>query len=131
MLQRLDYKPSLKQRGGHGGFFHYVTAVTEALAWVMERASGKACDQLLQDIWGQLGYERDDYFMADPWGRSGAGAGLAPPCVTWRVSVACWPLHVSGRLSQHKEHSHRHPPKRKYLSTDSARLQRRALHRPD
>ncbi|WLG48387.1 hypothetical protein [Pseudomonas sp. FP1742] len=34
MLQRLDYKPSLKQRGGHGGFFHYVTAATEALAWV-------------------------------------------------------------------------------------------------
>ena len=71
-----QYLPSLKKRGSHGGFFHYVTATTEALAWVMERASGKACDQLLQEIWSQLGCERDGFFMADPWGRSVAGAGF-------------------------------------------------------
>ncbi|WP_248802903.1 serine hydrolase domain-containing protein [Pseudomonas sp. MWU13-2100] len=72
-----QYLPSLQKRGEHGGFFHYVTATTEALAWVMERASGKACDQLLQEIWSQLGCERDGYFMADPWGRSVAGAGFS------------------------------------------------------
>ncbi len=72
-----QYLPSLKKRGSHGGFFHYVTATTEALAWVMERASGKACDRLLQELWGQLGCERDGYFMADPWGRSVAGAGFS------------------------------------------------------
>ena len=72
-----QYLPSLKKRGSHGGFFHYVTATTEALAWVMERASGKACDRLLQDLWSQLGCERDGYFMADPWGRSVAGAGFS------------------------------------------------------
>ncbi|WLD65482.1 serine hydrolase [Pseudomonas sp. OVF7] len=72
-----QYLPSLRKHGSHGGFFHYVTATTEALAWVMERASGKACDRLLQDLWSQLGCERDGYFMADPWGRSVAGAGFS------------------------------------------------------
>lgn len=72
-----QYLPTLQKRGEHGGFFHYVTATTEALAWVMERASGKPCDQMLQAVWEQLGCERDGYFMADPWGRSVAGAGFS------------------------------------------------------
>ncbi|MDB6444388.1 serine hydrolase [Pseudomonas sp. 21TX0197] len=72
-----EYLPSLRKRGSHGGFFHYVTATTEALAWVMERACGRACHELLQDIWSQLGCERDGYFMADPWGRNVAGAGFS------------------------------------------------------
>ncbi|MEB0107420.1 serine hydrolase [Pseudomonas sp. MH9.3] len=72
-----QYLPSLRKRGEHGGFFHYVTAATEALAWVMERASGVPCAQLLQRVWNQLGCERDGYFMADPWGRSVAGAGFS------------------------------------------------------
>lgn len=72
-----QYLPSLKKRGSHGGCFHYVTATTEALAWVMERASGKGCDQLLQDVWSRLGCERDGYFLADPWGRCVAGAGFS------------------------------------------------------
>lgn len=70
------YLPSLQKRGEHGGLFHYVTATTEVLAWVMERASGESCAQLLQGIWAQLGCQRDGYFMADPWGRSVAGAGF-------------------------------------------------------
>ncbi|WP_110972413.1 serine hydrolase domain-containing protein [Pseudomonas huaxiensis] len=72
-----QYLPSLRQRGEHGGFFHYVTATTEALAWVMERACGTACPALLEAVWGELGCERDGYFMADPWGRGVAGAGFS------------------------------------------------------
>ncbi|MBD8240397.1 serine hydrolase domain-containing protein [Pseudomonas fluorescens] len=72
-----QYLPSLKKRGSHGGFFHYVTATTEALAWVMERASGKACSQMLEAIWKRLGCDRDGYFMADAWGRNVAGAGFS------------------------------------------------------
>ena len=71
-----QYLPALRKRAEHGGFFHYVTATTEALAWVMERASNTPCAQLLQNIWLQLGCERDGYFLADPWGRSVAGAGF-------------------------------------------------------
>ena len=72
-----QYLPSLRKRGEHGGFFHYVTATTEALAWVMERAGGTDCPQLLEQVWGALGCERDGYFMADPWGRGVAGAGFS------------------------------------------------------
>ena len=45
-----QYLPSLRKRGEHGGLFHYVTATTEALAWVMERACGEACHELLARI---------------------------------------------------------------------------------
>lgn len=72
-----QYLPSLRKRGEHGGFFHYVTATTEALAWVMERAAGEACAGLLEQVWSALGCERDGYFMADPWGRGVAGAGFS------------------------------------------------------
>jgi len=72
-----QYVPSLQKRGEHGGFFHYVTATTEALAWVMERACGVSCAELLESVWSELGCERDGFFMADPWGRSVAGAGFS------------------------------------------------------
>ncbi|KUM44705.1 serine hydrolase domain-containing protein [Pseudomonas sp. EpS/L25] len=72
-----QYLPSLRKRCEHGGLFHYVTATTEVLAWVMERASGVACAEQLQAVWQQLGCERDGYFLADPWGRSVAGAGFS------------------------------------------------------
>jgi len=72
-----EYLPSLKKRGEHGGFFHYVTATTEVLAWVMERACGESCAQRLEAVWRELGCERDGYFTADPWGRNVAGAGFS------------------------------------------------------
>lgn len=72
-----QYLPSLRKRGEHGGIFHYVTATTEVLGWVMERACGVPCDKLLECIWSQLGCERDGYFLADSRGRSVAGAGFS------------------------------------------------------
>lgn len=71
-----EYLPATRKKGEHGGFFHYVTATTEALAWVMERASGRSCAQQLADTWQGLGCERDGFFVADPWGRNVAGAGF-------------------------------------------------------
>lgn len=72
-----QFLPALRKRGEHGGFFHYVTATTEALAWVMERAVGMSCPEMLTRLWSQLGCQRDGYFMADPWGRGVAGAGFS------------------------------------------------------
>lgn len=72
-----QFLPELRKRGEHGGFFHYVTATTEALAWVMERAAGISCPQMLTRLWGEIGCQRDGYFMADPWGRGVAGAGFS------------------------------------------------------
>ncbi len=72
-----QFLPRLRKKGEHGGFFHYVTATTEALAWVMERASGISCPQMLARLWSQIGCQRDGYFLADPWGRGVAGAGFS------------------------------------------------------
>jgi CubicO group peptidase (beta-lactamase class C family) len=72
-----QFLPTLRKKGEHGGFFHYVTATTEALAWVMERASGISCPQMLARLWSQIGCQRDGYFLADPWGRGVAGAGFS------------------------------------------------------
>ncbi|MCU1735034.1 MULTISPECIES: serine hydrolase domain-containing protein [unclassified Pseudomonas] len=71
-----EYLPGMRKRGEHGGFFHYVTATTEALGWVMERATGRSCAELLGDIWQGLGCERDGFFLADPWGRNITGCGF-------------------------------------------------------
>jgi len=71
-----EYLPATRKRGEHGGFFHYVTATTEALAWVMECASGRSCAEQLREVWQGLGCERDGFFVADPWGRNVAGAGF-------------------------------------------------------
>lgn len=71
-----EYLPSTRKRGEHGGFFHYVTATTEALGWVMERAGKRSCADLLSDVWRHLGCERDAFFVADPWGRNVTGCGF-------------------------------------------------------
>ena len=70
------YLPRLKKRGEHGGFFDYVTAVTEVVAWVIERHTGEACHQMLAKIWNDIGAERDGFFVADPSGRNVCGAGF-------------------------------------------------------
>lgn len=72
-----SFLPRLRKKGEHGGFFDYVTAVTEVLAWVMERATGVAAHELLAQVWGRLGCERDGYFIADSLGRGVAGAGFS------------------------------------------------------
>lgn len=71
-----QFLPTLTQERPHGGFFHYVTATTEVLAWVLERAGGQSSAAGLQRIWSALGCERDGYFIADAWGRNVAGAGF-------------------------------------------------------
>ena len=70
------YLPRLRKRGEHGGFFDYVTAVTEVVAWVIERHTGEACHQMLARLWDGIGAERDAYFIADPSGRNVCGAGF-------------------------------------------------------
>ncbi len=71
-----EYLPTTRKQGEHGGFFHYVTATTEALGWVMERATGRSCAEMLSEVWQKLGCERDAFFVADPWGRNVTGCGF-------------------------------------------------------
>jgi CubicO group peptidase (beta-lactamase class C family) len=70
------YLPRLKKRGEHGGFFDYCTAVTEVVAWVIERHTGVACHEMLAALWEGIGAERDGFFIADPSGRNVCGAGF-------------------------------------------------------
>ncbi|WP_297004407.1 serine hydrolase domain-containing protein [Thalassolituus sp. UBA6592] len=72
-----DFLPTLKKRGEHGGLFHYVTATTEVLAWLVERSTNISCAEHLGKVFAELGCEQDGLFTADPKGRNVTGAGSA------------------------------------------------------
>lgn len=73
-----EYLPSLQKKGAHGPLFHYVTAVTEVLGWVLERASGRSAENWVETLlWRPLGMEQDGAFLADPWGRAVVGGGFS------------------------------------------------------
>jgi CubicO group peptidase (beta-lactamase class C family) len=67
---------TLNKKGAHGGLFDYVTAVTETLGWVMEVAAQKSSAELIEQVWKELGCERDSYILVDPLGKPVTGAGF-------------------------------------------------------
>ncbi|MFP6595821.1 MAG: serine hydrolase [Candidatus Hydrogenedentota bacterium] len=76
-LALYDVLPNYPKEGKHGAKFHYVTANTDALGWVVQRASKRHLAELLStEIWAKLGAERDAYVISDlnrtPW----MGGGL-------------------------------------------------------
>lgn len=70
--------PSLKTRfADAGGPFRYRSAATDALGWVIVRASGKSLASLVSDrVWKPLGVEHDATWAIDPAGQEIAAAGL-------------------------------------------------------
>ena len=71
------YLASLEKEYSHGERFVYKTVNTDALAWVMERATGSPVSELLRErIWTRLGVEQDGFFTVDSMGTEFAGAGL-------------------------------------------------------
>ncbi|GAL17496.1 6-aminohexanoate-dimer hydrolase [Vibrio maritimus] len=57
----------------HGEEFHYLTANTDVVAWLISTVEGKPFSEVLEErIWTQLGMERGAYLMSDP-----ASVGLA------------------------------------------------------
>ncbi|HEX7035613.1 MAG TPA: serine hydrolase [Pseudomonadales bacterium] len=72
-----EYLPTLKKRGEHGRDFHYVTANTEVLGWLLSRVTGASVAELFeQRLFQPLGPERDALFLVDPHGKTVAGGGL-------------------------------------------------------
>ena len=71
-----EFLPTLQKKGEHGAQFHYVTAVTEVLGWLIERISGRTAAERLSDIWAAIGCEQDGAFITDAAGRSSCGAGF-------------------------------------------------------
>jgi CubicO group peptidase (beta-lactamase class C family) len=77
-----DYMPGLASRGRHGGAFDYQSILTDALAWVLERAAGATFAELVTDrIWSRIGAEWDAEVTVDPGGCALADGGI---CATLR-----------------------------------------------
>ena len=72
-----EFLMTVKKEGNHGEAFAYKTVNTDALGWVIARATGKSVgDNLQQRIWSKLGAEQDAYFNIDTVGTEFAGGGL-------------------------------------------------------
>lgn len=72
-----EFLQTVQPEGVHGGAFHYRTANTDALGWILARVSGRSVAQLLSErIWSRLGAEQDAYMSVDSIGTPFAGGGL-------------------------------------------------------
>lgn len=75
-----EYLASLRKKGEHGQDFHYVTANSEVLGWVIERVTDTPLAELFEErIYRHLGADRDAFYVTDPVGKAVAGGGL---CIT-------------------------------------------------
>ena len=72
-----DYLKTVVKQGEHGPAFGYKTINSDALGWVIARASGKSVADLLSErIWSKMGAEQDAYYTVDSTGTPFAGGGL-------------------------------------------------------
>jgi len=72
-----DFLPTMKKKGEHGQDFHYVTANSEVLGWVVEKVTGKGFAQVFDEmVYSKLGAERDAFYVTDPHGKAVSGGGL-------------------------------------------------------
>lgn len=72
-----EFLQTVQPQGSHGDAFHYRTANTDALGWILARVSGRSVARLLSErIWSRLGAEQDAYMTVDSTGTPFAGGGL-------------------------------------------------------
>ncbi len=72
-----EFLQTVQAQGEHGEAFHYRTANTDALGWVLARVTGENVASLLSNrIWKKLGAEQDAYMSVDSIGTPFAGGGL-------------------------------------------------------
>ena len=72
-----EFLQTVQAEGNHGDAFHYRTANTDALGWVLARVTGENVASLLSNrIWKKLGAEQDAYMSVDSIGTPFAGGGL-------------------------------------------------------
>ncbi len=72
-----EFLQTVKKEGEHGQAFAYKTVNSDALGWIIRRATGKSVGENLQErIWSKLGMEQDAYFVVDTVGSEFAGGGL-------------------------------------------------------
>lgn len=72
-----EYIKTVTKEGEHGVAFGYKTVNTDALGWVISRATNKSIDELLSErIWSKMGMELDSYYQIDALGTPFAGGGF-------------------------------------------------------
>lgn len=72
-----EFLPSLRKKGPHGQDFHYVTANSEVLGWVVEKVTENGLPHVFEQmLYAKIGAERDAFYVTDPHGKAIAGGGL-------------------------------------------------------
>jgi CubicO group peptidase (beta-lactamase class C family) len=72
-----EFLQTVQPEGVHGQAFAYKTVNSDALGWMIRRATGKSIGENLQErIWSKLGAEQDAYFTVDSVGNEFAGGGM-------------------------------------------------------
>ena len=78
----------------HGGPFRYISANTDLLGWVLERAGGKPFAELVSErLWRPMGAETDAYITTDKAGSPRCTGGL---CATARDFARVGQLVLQG-----------------------------------
>ncbi len=72
------FLPTLRPLGVHGRHLQYCSATTDALAWVVERATGRRYHEVLSDeLWSLVPTESDAVITVDQGGFAFANGGVA------------------------------------------------------
>lgn len=72
-----EFLQTVEPLDAHGVDFSYKTVNTDALGWIISRASGVAMPDLLSErIWRRIGMEQDAYFTVDSIGTPFTGGGM-------------------------------------------------------
>ena len=72
-----DYLQTVEKAGTHGEAFGYKTINSDALGWVIARATGKSVADLLSErIWSRIGAEREAFYTVDSTGTPFSGGGF-------------------------------------------------------
>ena len=73
-----DYLRTVRPAGAHGRAFGYRTVNSDALGWIVARATGRDYAALLSErLWSRIGAEQDAYLTVDAKGTPYAGGGLS------------------------------------------------------
>jgi CubicO group peptidase (beta-lactamase class C family) len=74
----LEYIRSLRQGRGSGREFEYQSIATDALAWVLEAASGSRLNELISErLWQPMGASSDAEITLDRYGNPMADGGIS------------------------------------------------------
>ena len=90
----LGYFATLQNDGPHGGPFRYRSILTDALAWVIERAAGVRLHELIsRELWQPMGAEFDAEITLDGHGNPMADGGI---CASLRDLGRFGQLYLEG-----------------------------------